>query len=163
MAEITVILGDWNSTTPAAPAGRENIQFAVDRSGAIPKFSASIPSIENSAMRATFLIGIGGVSGTGSNVANPYSVRAAGTISEVRARAKDPITGDVHLMLRRVRNTSPTSDDNILSADLVISSGSIAWEVINSFLNDDLEADDGLELDIVSGSPENVTLEVYWN
>jgi len=42
MAETTIILGDWNSDVPAAPAGRENIIFAVDRTGAIPKFSASV-------------------------------------------------------------------------------------------------------------------------
>lgn len=43
MAETTIVLGDWNSTTPAAPAGSDNIAFAVDRTGVIPKFAASVP------------------------------------------------------------------------------------------------------------------------
>lgn len=42
MAETTIVLGDWNSVTPAAPEGSDNAAFAVDRSGAIPKFSASV-------------------------------------------------------------------------------------------------------------------------
>jgi|WetSurMetagenome_2_1015567.scaffolds.fasta_scaffold62169_2 hypothetical protein len=43
MAETTIILGDWNSVTPAAPAGSDNIAFAVDRTGDTPAFSASVP------------------------------------------------------------------------------------------------------------------------
>jgi hypothetical protein len=43
MAETTIVLGDWNSDVPAAPAGSDNIAFAVDRTAATPKFSASIP------------------------------------------------------------------------------------------------------------------------
>jgi hypothetical protein len=37
-----IILGNYNSTVPAAPAGRENITFAVDRTEDIPRFSASV-------------------------------------------------------------------------------------------------------------------------
>jgi len=48
MAETTIILGDWNSVTPAAPGGSpgpagDNINFQVDRTGSIPKFSAWVP------------------------------------------------------------------------------------------------------------------------
>ena len=48
MAETTIILGDWNSVTPAAPGGSpgpagDNITFQVDRTGSIPKFSAWVP------------------------------------------------------------------------------------------------------------------------
>jgi hypothetical protein len=43
MAETVIVLGDWNSEIPAAPEGSDNIAFAVDRTGATPKFSGSVP------------------------------------------------------------------------------------------------------------------------
>lgn len=160
MADTIIILGDWNSITPAAPAGRENVLFAVDRTGLIPKFSASV---EKPLSVATFLIGIGGAIAAATDVAPVYRVKNAGTIYKAAARVKAGIAGDIAFMLRRLRNASPATTVNILTADLTIVSGSGAWVETTDFENDDLEVGDELLLDVTAGAPENATLELYWS
>lgn len=123
----------------------------------------NVPTGGAASGRATFLVGLGAASVAADNVAPPYRVKVAGTISEVRAKARAGITGDVSFMLRRIRNTSPATDDDILSAELTIGSGSVAWVSTTSFAVDDLEIDDELELDITEGSPRDATLELYWS
>lgn len=170
MAGQTIIIGNWNDTTPAAPAGNDNVKFQKDASSP-PNISAYVPrattsqygTVLKAANAATFLIGIGAPMAAANNVAPPYRVKQPGTIQEIRARAKAALDDDVELMLRRIRQTSPPSDDDILSANLTIGTGSTAWEIVTAFAIDDLDVDDELELDIVSGDPENVTIELIWN
>lgn len=170
MAGQTIIIGNWNDMTPSAPAGADNVKFQKDASSP-PNISAHVPrattsqygTVLKAANVATFLIGIGAPMAAANNVAPPYRVKQAGTIQEVRARAKVGLDDDVELMLRRIRQTSPPSDVDILSANLTIGADSTVWEIVTAFADDDLEVGDEIELDIILGDPENVTLELIWN
>jgi hypothetical protein len=157
MAETTIILGDWNSATPAAPEGRKNIEFAVDRTGAIPKFSASV---ELNPYLATFLVGIGAPSEAGENVAPIYKVKNAGTIIKLTAQAKAALTENASFMLVRKRGATTV---DILTGALTIDDGSTALFETDDLANDDLEVDDELQLDILAGSPKDVKLELTWS
>jgi hypothetical protein len=167
-----IILGDWNSTLPAAPIGRDNIAFAVSRAGAIPKFSASIPratptvygTVKDTGGVATFLIGIGAAIAPGSDVAPVYRVKKAGIISSFAGKAKAALPDDAEFMLQRKR--SGTTVD-ILSANLVIDASSTAWFPLvegspSPFAVDDLEIGDELILNVEAGGPKDVTLELIW-
>jgi hypothetical protein len=160
MAETTIVLGDWNSITPAAPAGRENIDFAVDRSGAIPKFSASVKTISRI---ARFLVGIGGALDPADDIAPVYRVAYAGTVTKCRIRAKSALENPVSFMVKRRRNTSPVVDEDILTDAIEVPAGSIEWIETSSFDNDDLQVDDELILNQTAGSAENITIELIWS
>jgi hypothetical protein len=155
MAETIIILGDWNSTLPAAPQGRENVQFAVDRTGAISKFSASIAVVPT-----IFLIGIGAAIEVAENVAPVYKVKRVGTIYKFMAKAKTALADDVSFMLVRKRNNINV---DILTGALTIDEGSVDWIETTDFANDDLEIDDELQLDVLVGSPKDITLELFWS
>lgn len=160
MAETTIILGDWNSVTPAAPEGRENIDFAVDRSGEIPKFSASVKTISRI---AKFLVGIGGALDPADDIAPVYMVAYAGTVTKCRIRAKNALENPVSFMIVRKRNTSPVSEVDILADNIMMPSGSIEWVETTAFDNDDLQVDDELKLNQISGSAQDLTIELIWS
>jgi hypothetical protein len=42
MSNKIITIGDWNDTTPAPPAGADNVRFQVDRTGNIPKISGNV-------------------------------------------------------------------------------------------------------------------------
>jgi hypothetical protein len=160
MAETQIILGDWNSITPAAPAGRENIIFAVDRTGAIPKFSASV---ETTFRVATFLVGIGAAIAAADDIAPVYRVKKAGTALRCLARAKNALDESIALMIMRNRNTSPATLVEILGSPITIEAGSTEWIETTTFENDDLEVDDELQLNLISGAAQDITIEFMWS
>lgn len=161
MAETTIILGDWNNTTPAAPEGRVNVAFAVDRTGPIPKFSASI---EQPNSIATFLIGIGAAIAAANDVAPIYRVKKAGTVFSIAAKAKAGLAQDASFMVRRVRaGTAVQIPTSALTIPAEVSPGDPTdWFVTTDFDNATLQIDDELRLDITAGNPQDVTLEVQW-
>jgi hypothetical protein len=156
MAGQTIIIGNWNDTTPAAPVGHDNVKFQKD-AATPPNISAYIPKAQSVAV---FLLGLGAAISAGNNVAPVYRVKKAGTISKFAAIAKAALDEDAVFMIVRVRSGSSV---NILTANLTISASSTAWAETTAFDNADLAVGDELRVNVVSGYPENVTLELYWN
>lgn len=156
MPGTTIVIGNWNDTTPAAPAGSENVKFQKDASTPM-NVSAYVSKITNV---ATFLIGIGASIEAASNVAPVYRVKRAGTITKCAAVVKTALDDAVSLMIQRRRNGSNT---DILSGSLTIDAESTDWEETTDFAIDDLEIGDELRADILLGSPRDLTIELYWS
>ena len=156
MAGDTIIIGNWNDTTPSAPAGYENVKFQKDAS-IPPNISAYIPTAQSVAV---FLLGLGAAISAGNNVAPVYRVKRAGTISKFAAIAKTALAADVVFMIARVRSGSSV---NILTANLTISASSTTWAETTAFDNADLQIGDELIVNVIAGAPKDVTLELYWN